>query len=228
MKTQIALLGLVLAVAATGAVAAGAAKPADDKGRLGYTFGYQYGANLRPRLQDVDTRSFMRGMQDALSGAKPALSEQEMEKAAREYQEAAMQKRRVQAEMNRTRGESYLAQNKSKPGVKVLDSGVQYRVLTEGRGESPKPTDIVTVIYRGTLVDGTEFDSSYQRGTPDTFPVNGVITGWQQVLPLMKQGAKWEVVIPSASAYGERGTPGGPIGPNETLIFEIELLEIKM
>jgi FKBP-type peptidyl-prolyl cis-trans isomerase FklB len=227
MKRYIALLGLALIVLAAGAEAAGPAKPADDNGRQGYTFGYQLGARLRSQLLDVDTKSFLRGMQDALSNAKPALTEQEMNQARQQFQKSALQKRQVQAEMNRMRGEAYLAQNKSKPGVKVLMSGVQYRVLKEGSGESPKLTDTVTLNYRGTLVDGTEFDSSYSRDKPVTFEVNGLIPGWQQVLPLMKKGAKWQVVVPPSAAYGERGTPGGPIGPNETLVFDIELLDIK-
>jgi FKBP-type peptidyl-prolyl cis-trans isomerase FklB len=227
MKAHIALLWLVLAVTASGVSAAGTAKPVDDRSRQGYTFGYQFGANNRAQFKDIDSKSFVRGMEDAISGAKPALSEQEMNDARRRFQEAMAQKSRLQAEMNRTRGESFLAQYKSRPGVKALDSGVLYRVLNEGSGESPKPTDTVTVNYRGTLVDGTEFDSSAKHGAPATFPVNGVISGWQQVLPLMKRGAKWEIAVPSAAAYGERGTPGGPIGPNETLVFEIELLDIK-
>jgi FKBP-type peptidyl-prolyl cis-trans isomerase FklB len=130
------------------------------------------------------------------------------------------------AEENRKRGEAYLAENRRKPGVKTLDSGVQYKVIKEGSGKSPKPTDTVSVHYRGTLIDGTEFDSSYKHGGPATFPVKGVIPGWQQVLPLMKEGGKLEVAIPSAVAYGESGA-GRAIGPNETLLFEIELIAVK-
>jgi FKBP-type peptidyl-prolyl cis-trans isomerase FklB len=161
-----------------------------------------------------------------MSGAKPALNEQEMGTAMNKFQEAAGKKRQAASEEAGKRGETYLAANKGKPGVKVLESGLQYKVAKQGEGKSPKPTDTVSVHYRGTLVNGTEFDSSYKRGQPATFPVNGVIRGWQEVLPLMKEGDKWEVVIPAALAYGDRGA-GSAIGPNETLLFDIELLSVK-
>ncbi len=198
----------------------------DDKAKQSYTFGYQVGARLKGQAQDMNAAIFARGVQDGMSGATPALTEEEMTTVARKYQEQVMQKRQAVAEENRKRGEAYLAGNRKKPGVRVLESGVQYKVIREGSGKSPKPTDTVTVNYRGTLINGTEFDSSYKRGQPATFPVNGVIPGWQQVLPLMKEGAKWEVVIPPNAAYGERGA-GPLIGPNETLLFEIELLSVK-
>ena len=125
------------------------------------------------------------------------------------------------------KGEEFLKENEKKEGVKTLPSGLQYKVLKEGEGKSPKATDTVSVHYRGTLLDGTEFDSSTKRGEPAEFPVNRVIKGWTEALQLMKEGAKWMLYIPASLAYGERGTPGGPIGPNETLIFEVELLKVK-
>jgi len=125
------------------------------------------------------------------------------------------------------KGEEFLKENAKKEGVKTLPSGLQYKVIKEGEGKSPKATDTVSVHYRGTLLDGTEFDSSIKRGEPAEFPVNGVIKGWTEALQLMKQGAKWMLYIPANLAYGARGTPGGPIGPNETLIFEVELLKVK-
>ncbi len=131
------------------------------------------------------------------------------------------------AEKNKKDGMAFLAENKKKKGVKVLASGLQYKIITAGKGKVPKITDQVTVHYKGSLIDGTEFDSSYKRGQPAVFPVNRVIKGWVQALQLMKEGSKWQLVIPADLAYGERGTPGGPIGPNAVLIFEVELLSVK-
>lgn len=125
------------------------------------------------------------------------------------------------------KGQTYLADNAKKDGVKTTASGLQYKVMQEGSGKSPKATDTVLVHYRGTLLDGTEFDSSYKRKEPIEFPLNGVIPGWTEGVQLMKEGAKYQFVIPSNLAYGRRGTPGGPIGPDETLIFEVELLKVR-
>ena len=130
------------------------------------------------------------------------------------------------AEKNKKEGAEFLAANKAKEGVKTLPSGLQYKVLAEGNGTQPKPTDQVTVNYRGTFLDGTEFDSSYKRGEPVTFPVNGVIKAWSEALPLMKTGAKWQLFVPAELAYGEKGA-GRAISPNSTLIFEVELVGIK-
>ncbi|HPA18449.1 MAG TPA: FKBP-type peptidyl-prolyl cis-trans isomerase [Verrucomicrobiae bacterium] len=128
---------------------------------------------------------------------------------------------------NKAAGEAYLAENKKNEGVKVTASGLQYAVIKEGTGKQPKANDTVVVHYRGTLIDGTEFDSSYKRGQPIDFPLNAVIRGWTEGVQLMKEGAKYRFVIPSDLAYGARGTPGGPIGPNSTLIFEVELLKVQ-
>jgi len=125
------------------------------------------------------------------------------------------------------RSEEFLKENAKKEGVKTLPDGLQYKVEREGSGKSPAASDVVSVHYRGTLVDGTKFDSSYDRGQPTEFPVNRVIKGWTEALQLMKEGSKWTLYIPAKLAYGERGTPGGPIGPNEALIFEVELLKVK-
>jgi FKBP-type peptidyl-prolyl cis-trans isomerase FklB len=129
------------------------------------------------------------------------------------------------SEKNKKEGEAFLAENKKKSGIKALPSGLQYKVITEGKGKSPKATETVTVHYRGTLIDGTEFDSSYKRGQPATFPVGGVIKGWTEALQLMKEGAKWQLVIPSDLAYGESGRQGIP--PNAVLVFEVELVSIQ-
>lgn len=221
-----ACLVLLMLFAGSMALAAGPVKLPDDKSKASYAFGHQTGANIKSSAQDIDPATFARGVEDGMSGAKPALNEQEMGAAMNKYQQAAIQKRRAAGEESKKRGEKYLAVNKGKPGVKALESGVQYKVVKQGEGKSPKPTDTVSVHYRGTLVNGTEFDSSHKRGQPATFTVNGVIRGWQEVLPLMKEGDKWEVAIPSALAYGERGT-GATIGPNEVLLFEIELLKVE-
>jgi FKBP-type peptidyl-prolyl cis-trans isomerase FklB len=224
MKKAIALLvslGVVSVVQA--------APPANlttDKTRLGYTVGFQMSNGVKSQGLDIDKASFLRGVQDGINGAKPALTEQEMGQTVQKFREARAAKQQEVAQNNGKRGEEYLAKNKAKEGVKTLDSGVQYRVVKEGDGAMPKDTDTVTVHYRGTLIDGKEFDSSYKRNEPVSFQVKGVIPGWQQVLPLMKKGAKWEVAIPPGSAYGERGA-GPNIGPNETLLFEIELIDIK-
>jgi FKBP-type peptidyl-prolyl cis-trans isomerase FklB len=138
-------------------------------------------------------------------------------------QEEAMKKA---AEKNKKDGAAFLAENKKKEGVVTLPSGLQYKIITQGTGNTPKATDTVTVNYRGSLVDGTEFDSSYKRGQPATFPVNGVIKGWTEALQLMKEGAKWQLFIPSDLAYGEKGA-GNVIGPNATLIFDVELISAK-
>ena len=143
------------------------------------------------------------------------------------FQKEVMAKQAEVAKKNKTEGDAFLAENKKKEGVKTLPSGLQYKVIKAGTGKKPKMNDTVTVNYRGTLIDGTEFDNSYKRGQPATFQVNGVIPGWTEALQLMEQGAKWQLFIPSNLAYGERGAPGGQIGPNATLIFEIELISIQ-
>lgn len=140
---------------------------------------------------------------------------------------AAVSVTTVMADSNSEKGDAFLAENAKKTGVKVTESGLQYEVLKEGTGKSPKATDTVVVHYRGTLIGGREFDSSYKRHKPATFPLNHVIPGWTEGVQLMKEGAKYQFTIPSKLAYGERGTPGGPIPPNATLIFEIELISVK-
>jgi len=151
---------------------------------------------------------------------------EDMQAAVLELQKQQQAERQVRGEKAKKEGDAYLAKNKKQKGVVELPSGVQYKVIIEGKGEKPKPTDTIVAHYKGTLIDGTEFDSSYKRGQPATFAVNQVIPGWQEILPMMPTGSKWQVVIPADKAYGARGA-GANIGPNETLIFEVELLEIK-
>ena len=201
-----------------------------QKDKISYIIGLDIGNNLKRQGAEIDPDTLLRGMKDALSGSKPLLSEDEIREVTTAFRQEMAQKQaevtKKLAEKNKSEGEAFLGENKKKEGVKILPSGLQYKVITEGSGRSPKESDTVTVNYKGTFVDGTEFDSSYKRGEPATFPVNGVIKGWTEALPLMKEGAKWQLFIPSSLAYGEAGA-GNAIGPNATLIFEVELISIK-
>jgi FKBP-type peptidyl-prolyl cis-trans isomerase FklB len=187
------------------------------------------GGSLKRNSIDVDIDALVKGLKDALAGGKMMMTEQEQRETLmafqKEFQAKQQEKMKALAEKNKKEGEAFLAENKKKQGIKILPSGLQYKIITEGKGASPKETDTVTINYRGTLIDGTEFDSSYKRNEPATFPVKGVIKGWTEAIQLMKEGAKWQLFIPSDLAYGERGA-GGTIGPNATLIFEVELLKI--
>ena len=201
-----------------------------QKDKISYIIGLDIGNNLKRQGAEIDPDTLLRGMKDALSGSKPLLSEDEIREVTTAFRQEMAQKQaevtKKLAEKNKSEGEAFLGENKKKEGVKILPSGLQYKVITEGSGRSPKESDTVTVNYKGTFVDGTEFDSSYKRGEPATFPVNGVIKGWTEALPLMKEGAKWQLFIPPSLAYGEAGA-GNAIGPNATLIFEVELISIK-
>jgi len=204
------------------------AKPESEKDRVSYSVGYQMGGDFKRQGQEISPEMVVRGAQDALSGAAPALSEEEMRNTLVVLKQrilAAQQEERERVSReSAAAGSAFLAENAKKEGVVSLPSGLQYKVLTEGSGEPPKETDNVTVHYRGTLVDGTEFDSSYSRGQPATFPLNKVIKGWTEGVQLMKPGAKYQFFIPSTLAYGPQG--GGPIPPNSTLIFEVELISV--
>lgn len=197
-----------------------------DKQKFSYTAGYQIGQNLKRQNLDLDSKTFSQGVQDAITNAKPRLKPEEMQAAVQVQQKKDMDKQAAVAKKNLDAGQAFLEANKKKDGVVTLPSGLQYKVVTEGKGKQPKSTDTVVAHYRGTLINGTEFDSSYQRNEPATFPVGGVIKGWQEALPLMKEGAKWQVYIPADLAYGPRGA-GAAIGPNEALIFDIELVSVK-
>lgn len=203
-----------------------------DKDKTSYSMGMNVGMNFKQQSIDINADIFMKGFKDALSGAKPLLSEEEMRSAILALQKEVVAKQtakmQIIGEKNKKDGEAFLAENKKKEGVKTLPSGLQYKVIKEGSGKMPKVTDTVTTNYRGTLVDGTEFDSSYKRGQPATFPVNGVIPGWTEALQLMKTGSKWQLFIPANLAYGDKGAgPIGPIGPNAVLIFDVELISVK-
>jgi FKBP-type peptidyl-prolyl cis-trans isomerase FklB len=198
--------------------------------KVSYSIGYNFGRNLKMQDVEVDLGVLLAGLQDGSRGKDPLLSEDQQAETMRNFQMAHMQKqnqkRTEDAEKNQQEGEAFLAQNKEKEGVQTTASGLQYKVVTQGEGAKPTAQDTVVTHYRGTLIDGTEFDSSYARNEPATFPVSGVIPGWTEVLQLMPVGSKYEVYVPAALGYGERGS-GPKIGPNATLIFDVELLEIK-
>jgi FKBP-type peptidyl-prolyl cis-trans isomerase FklB len=198
----------------------------NQKDKLSYIIGMEFGNNLKRQSIDVNPNILARGVKDALAGGKPLLTEQEVRETMTVFQKEMIAKREVVAKKNKDQGDAFLAENKKKEGVKTLPSGLQYKVIKAGTGKKPKLSDTVTVNYRGALIDGTEFDSSYRRGQPATFQVSGVNPGWTEALQLMEEGAKWQLFIPSSLAYGEQGR-GSVIGPNATLIFEIELISIQ-
>ena len=202
----------------------------NKKDKISYVIGTDIGSNLKKQSIDVDPDILMKGIKDGLSGAKSLLTEQEVLEITTAFQKEIIAKQeelnKKLGEKNKKEGEAFLAENKKKEGVKTLTSGLQYKVIKTGTGKKPKLTDTVTTQYRGTLIDGTEFDSSYRRGQPASFPVNGVIPAWTEALQLMEEGAKWQLFVPSNLAYGDRGA-GRQIGPNATLIFEVELISIQ-
>ena len=196
--------------------------------KFSYALGMNIGSNLHRQSVPVDPDILLRGLKDTLAGNPTLLTEDEERTVLTEVQndirKQMQEKMKAQGEANKKEGEAFLAANKAKEGVVTLPSGLQYKILLAGTGPKPTTSDTVTVNYRGTLVNGTEFYSSYKRGQPTTFPVAGVIKGWTEALQLMPVGSKWQLFIPSDLAYGERGP--GDIGPNATLIFEVELLKI--
>jgi len=197
-----------------------------QKEKVSYIIGMEIGSNLKKQLADVDSTILAKGIQDALTNRKPLLTEQEIQETMAAFQKEMMVKQTEVAKKNKAEGEAFLSENKKKEGVKALPSGLQYKVIKAGTGKKPKSNDTVTAHYRGTLINGTEFDSSYKRGQPVSFQVSGVIPGWTEALQLMEVGAKWQLFIPSNLAYGEQGA-GRDIGPNATLIFEVELVSIQ-
>jgi FKBP-type peptidyl-prolyl cis-trans isomerase len=203
---------------------------ATQKDKLSYAIGMNIGKNLHRDSVDIDLNLLLQGMKDGLAGGPTLLTDQEAQAAVTELQNNLRKKQEEKAqaagETNKKEGDAFLAANKTKDGVVALPSGLQYKILNAGTGPKPTATDSVVCNYRGTLINGTEFDSSYKRGEPATFPVNGVIKGWTEALQLMPVGSKWQLFVPADLAYGARGA-GPDIGPNQTLIFEVELLSIK-
>lgn len=207
------------------------AQPPSDQAfqqMVSYTLGMNFGNNLKQNEIVVDLASLVAGITDALKEAKPKYTDEQLAPVMQRFQQEMQQKAQARmmaiGEKNKREGAAFLAENKTKPGVQVTPSGLQYRVIQKGDGPMPKETDTVRCHYRGTFLDGTEFDSSIRAGEPAEFAVTGVIPGWTEALQLMHVGDKWQLFIPSDLAYGERGNQG--IGPNETLLFELELLEV--
>jgi len=228
MRTLVAALGIILL--ANMAFAEETVVLKTEKDKISYGIGMDIGENMKRQSIDIDPDMLAKGIKDVFAGSKLLLTEEEFRTTMENFRKDMMAKQKMQmqelSDKNKKEGEAFLAENKKKEGVKTLPSGLQYKVIKEGDGNLPKAEDTVTVHYKGTLIDGTEFDSSYSRGEPATFPVNGVIPGWTEALQLMKTGSKWQLFIPSNLAYGERGA-GGKIGPNSTLVFDVELLSIK-
>jgi FKBP-type peptidyl-prolyl cis-trans isomerase len=234
---MLAFLVLLLVLGACGKAASGPALKkikaedlTDQKKKISYAIGLDIGKNFKDRAIDLDLDILAQGMRDAMNGAQPLLNAEEIQKVMNQFQQdmmkAEQQKRQARAGDNKLKGEAFLAENATKPGVQVTASGLQYKVISAGSGPKPKATDTVKVHYRGTLIDGSEFDSSYKRNQPAVFPLNGVIKGWTEALQLMNVGAKYQIFLPSSLGYGEQGA-GQVIGPNATLIFDVELLDIE-
>lgn len=227
------LTRLLIAASLISAPAFASAKASSKKGvadNASYTLGFQFGQNLHSYGAQINLDAFTKGFSDALAGKPGALSKEEMQAAMTDFERNLRTKmegkNKELGEKNTKEGKAFLEANAKKPGVKVLPSGLQYKVIKDGSGTPPKATDIVKTHYRGTLIDGKEFDSSYARKEPAEFPVNGVIKGWTEALQLMKPGSKWQLFIPSELAYGTQGA-GADIGPNATLVFEVELISVK-
>jgi FKBP-type peptidyl-prolyl cis-trans isomerase FklB len=223
-KGALFLIAALIPFSIGGAAVAGELET--DTQKLSYIIGYQFGHSMQQQGIDLDKKTLMLAIEDALNKAPSRLSPEQAKEVMGAMQQRAQQQQAEQAEKNKAAGEAFLKANKEKEGVTELPSGLQYKIIQQGKGKTPTADDTVVVNYRGTLTNGTEFDSSYKRNEPVTFKVDKVIPGWQEALKLMPVGSKWEVVIPSKLAYGEQGA-GRFIGPNETLIFDIELLKIK-
>jgi len=229
MNRKLALIVASAALVPLLALAQESALETPEK-RLSYTIGMDIGESLSSQDMPIDIDILVQGLRDSYSGGETLLTREEAlaerEAFIQQRQQQLAQQRAEDARINREEGEAFLAANAQKDGVQVTESGLQYRIIEPGEGVSPDADDRVTVHYRGKLINGVEFDSSYARGEPASFGLNQVIPGWTEGLQLMPQGAKYEFFIPSDLAYGEQGRPG-PIGPNATLIFEVELLEVQ-
>lgn len=218
---------LVIASTLTGLMACEQKKTTvkTDTEKYSYAIGYQFAKNLKGQNVEIDSGALALAVEDVISNKEARLKEEEMQTAMQKMYESRQEKMKAEGEENKKKGQEFLAQNEKKEGVKVTASGLQYKVLTEGEGDKPSSTDTVVVHYKGTLTDGTQFDSSYDRNEPAEFPVDRVIPGWTEALQLMKKGAKYQLFIPSELAYGERGRPSIPA--NSVLLFDVELIDIK-
>jgi len=228
-KSFLPSLGLVMALIPAG-ISAEDTVPKSASEQFSYALGFQIGTQIARQMMaedlDLDPGYLAQAIEDVLSGAPPAMTQAEMDAAITAIQQQSQEKSMEKVKAAEQAGQEFRQTYRDQDGVSETESGILYRVLMPGTGGQPKIDDTVVVHYRGTLVDGTEFDSSIRRGQPATFSLGGIIPGWQEALQLMRAGARWEVVIPPELAYGETGA-GGAIGPQETLIFEIELIEVK-
>lgn len=208
---------------------AGVAQVPSDPDTLSYALGFLYGTQLKDMGFEANMERVNTGLEDAVNGNDPAVPEEEMQAVLQQMQEQMRQQQMEQfrqvAQQNKEEGEAFLAENADKKGIEVTSSGLQYRIIEEGEGDTPALDDTVVAHYRGSLPDGLEFDSSFARGEPATFQVESVIKGWQEALTMMKEGSKWQIFVPPELAYGEQGKR--PIGPNQTLVFDLHLLEIQ-
>lgn len=202
----------------------------DQKAKVSYGIGMSLGTDFKAQGIEIDPDVMVQAIKDVTTGGKTLMTEEEVRKVITDFQKELVAKQEAKAKeggiKNLKDGEAFLAENSKKAEVVTLPSGLQYKVEKKGTGKKPGPSDTVTVHYKGTLIDGTEFDSSYKRGEPVSFPVGGVIPGWTEALQLMEEGSKWQLFIPAKLAYGERGA-GAQIGPNSTLIFDVELLKVE-
>jgi FKBP-type peptidyl-prolyl cis-trans isomerase len=228
MKKTALILAFCLSAAAP-LLADGTNQLADEKSRVSYAIGMMTGLQWKQKDLDFDVNLYARGIKDGMAGGAMLLTPQEaqltIDAFSKELGAKQQQKQMELAAKNKTEGDAFLGANKNQLGVQTLPDGLQYLVITNGTGEIPTAGDTVTVNYRGTLIDGTEFDSSYKRGQPATFPVGGVIRGWTEALQKMNAGSKWKLFVPSDLAYGPQGRPG--IAPNAVLFFEVELLSVQ-
>lgn len=228
MKYLFAIL-LIVNLLPTVSRAAEQTPPRDQKARESYALGYEFGSNLKNNEVDVDENILLSAIRDALKGANPAVDSKEIIETLKLLRQKILVKLNLRREeiavKNKEEGKAFLAMNKTKEGVRTFPSGLQYKVLNEGKGSSPQATDKVMVNYRGTMINGAEFDSSYSRGEPVTVNVNGVIRGWSEALQHMKPGSKWQLFVPAELAYGERSYNSIP--PNSVLVFELELLSVE-
>ena len=201
-----------------------------EKAQVSYMIGMEMAKSLEPVKDEVDLDTLTKAMKTVIAGEKPLMTEEQAKQVGETFGQKMQAKQiadmMAKAKKNAEAGAAFLAENAKKPGVKTTESGLQYKVVTAGDGPRPSAEDTVKVHYKGTLLDGTSFDDSYERGEPVTFPLSQVVPGWQEGIALMPVGSKYTFWIPSKLGYGERGTPGGPIGPNATLVFEVELLDI--
>ena len=201
---------------------------ATDKGKLSYAIGWDFGQDIKRRGEEFDVESVIAAIRDTVAGNDPQVTPEEMVALLQTFQQKVRQEQlealQALAAENQAKSERFLEENKSKTGIVVMPSGVQYRVIEEGDGPRPSMDSTVKVHYRGSKMDGREFDSSFARGVPEEFVVNSVLQGWQEVLPLMKQGSTWQIFVPPELAFGQRGNP--PVGPNEALMFDLRLVEI--